>query len=370
MKLFIICRQFYDFEKQERIIGGIQTYLRQLVRLAEANGYALTILQCAAAPCEKLLNAAGSLRVVGVPTQNKKFVRALLQKAERLGDPERDLLLFATSTIIEKHGFRKSLAIQHGIYWDIETIHGKHPPFPLDLALRAVQARRIISQHRQVSRMVCVDYNYVNWLRSLTVDRSLAYTVIPNTASLPETVPVRSGPTVRMVFARRFVEIRGVRLLTKVLPQLLRRFPQLSLTLAGSGPLEAELRECFAGFDRVNFCSYDPDESIPFHAQFDIAVVPTVGSEGTSLSLLEAMAAGCAVVCSDVGGMSNLILDRYNGRILPPEPEAFDTALTELIEDETLRRRLAENGRATLKSSFSQAVWEERWRSVLRQFEA
>ena len=55
MKLFIICRQFYDFEKQERIIGGIQTYLRQLVRLAEANGDALTVFQCAAAPRGELL---------------------------------------------------------------------------------------------------------------------------------------------------------------------------------------------------------------------------------------------------------------------------------------------------------------------------
>ncbi len=369
MHLFIVCRNYYDFEKNSLIIGGIQTYLRSFVRLAESQGYELTVLQLSRQRTERSVSEDGRIRVIGVPSRKKQFIRDLVTEAESLGDPEKDLLIFATSTQIVKHRFHNSVAIQHGIYWDTDRIHGKRPPYPVDLWLRAIQARRIISQHKLVSRMVCVDYNYVNWLRSLTVDRSLRYTVIPNmTKTQREPRPEHRG--VRLIFARRFVEIRGVRLLMEFMPEILERYPEFSLTLAGSGPLESDLRERFAGMERVRFCIYNPDDSIAVHREHDIAIVPSSGSEGTSLSLLEAMAAGCVVVCSDVGGMSNLILDRFNGRILPPDPAAFRDAVIELLEDPALRQELANNGQRTIENCFSLESWEERWLQVLRSFEA
>ena len=366
MKLFILCTRFLDFESKTQLIGGIQTYLRNLIRLAESQGYALDILQVSEKAEEYRLTEDGRIRVIGVPSGKKHFIRDLISKAEESGDPARDVLIFATSTQIEKHSFRNSIGIQHGIYWDVPTVHGKRPPFPLDLSLRAAQAKKIISQHRLVSRMVCVDYNYVNWLRALTVDRSLAYTVIPNASDLPALNPGREDGSVRLIFARRFETIRGVDLIMDLLPRLFGRYSNLYVTLAGGGSREEELKTFFQNTDRVSFLCYSPEDSLRVHQDFDIAIVPTIGSEGTSLSLLEAMAAGCAVVCSDIGGMSNLILDRFNGRIVQPSSDEFYVALCELIEDRGLRERLAAKGRETVVASFSMKTWEDRWCRVLR----
>ena len=50
----------------------------------------------------------------------------------------------------------------------------------------------------------------------------------------------------------------------------------------------------------------------------DIVLIPTKAAEGTSLSCLEAMASGRAVIAGCVGGLSDLIVDGYNGLLLRP----------------------------------------------------
>ena len=50
----------------------------------------------------------------------------------------------------------------------------------------------------------------------------------------------------------------------------------------------------------------------------DVVVIPSVATEGTSLSCLEAMASGRPVMAGWVGGLSNLIIHEYNGLLLHP----------------------------------------------------
>lgn len=368
MRIFLIYQRYIDEVNGTPVIGGLQTYMEHLGAFAGRAGYPFTVIQRSVRPFTRTVREEGPVQVVGVVQKHRDWTADQVAEAHRLGDPDRDLIIFGTTTQVRKHRFRRSIALQHGIYWDVPTLHGRRPPFPLDVGLRAVQAVQQISWHRRVSRMICVDYNYVNWLRALTVDRSLAYTVIPNAAELPTLRPHTDREHVRLIFARRFETIRGVELIMELLPRLLERYPRLLVTLAGGGSLEQTLKARFAGQERVRFVCYAPSESLEYHLDQDIAIVPTIGSEGTSLSLLEAMAAGCAVVCSDVGGLSNLILDRFNGRILPPETGAFYEALCELIDHESLRRELAANGRRTVEASFSLEAWEGRWGKVLEEF--
>ena len=99
----------------------------------------------------------------------------------------------------------------------------------------------------------------------------------------------------------------------------------------------------------------------------DIAVVPTTGSEGTSLSLLEAMASGCAVVCTNVGGMTNIVLSGYNGLMISPEEDELFDALATLIEDASLRARLQSNAYTCAKEAFSLKRWQDCWEKVIER---
>ena len=70
-------------------------------------------------------------------------------------------------------------------------------------------------------------------------------------------------------------------------------------------------------------------------------------SEGLPVSILEAMAAGLPVVASDVGGVTEAVVDGETGLVVPPgNPDALAAALERLVVDGDLRRRLGAAGRA------------------------
>ena len=275
-------------------------------------------------------------------------------------------MIFATSTLVVKTRFKRVIGIQHGIYWDVDSIHGRKVSGDWSsLLLRMVQAKQQLDYHRLVNTMVCVDLNYVNWMRSLTVANKLRYTYIPNFAEVAEEKEIKTKNTIDIVFARRFEEIRGCNLLIEVLPSILAKNSDLRLTIAGCGSMELQLREAFSGSSQVAFVSYDAADSIAFHSCFDIAIVPTIASEGSSLSLLEAMSAGCAVIATDVGGMSNILLDGFNGLQIEPTAYELERAIDCLVSDEGLRNRLSECARKTVSCSFSHDIWATKWKRVI-----
>lgn len=366
-KIIFLYFRYYDFASNRYEIGGIETYIRNLCEVASACGCEPHVLiPIQGAIDDRVLAAGEEVHLVKcVPGD----VHPLVAEAYRIGNAQEDVLVFATSTMIEKTKFNHTVGIQHGIYWDTTSIHGQEfTGRNVSTAARAVQAKSILNQHSLVSRMVCVDLNYVNWMRALSVANRLPYTYIPNFADTSIAVPERkSDGKVRVVFARRFEAIRGCELLIDVMPRLLREHPEVELTIAGDGSLEGELHKAFDGGGRVKFTRYDAWESIAFHGRFDIALVPSVASEGTSLSLLEAMSAGCAVVATDIGGMSNIVLSGHNGLLVRPEADDLYRSVSRLVRDIELRTRLSRNARRTVEDSFSRERWAESWTEVLKE---
>src|SRR5690606_26952856 len=83
------------------------------------------------------------------------------------------------------------------------------------------------------------------------------------------------------------------------------------------------------------------------YREADICVIPTVGSEGQSLACLEAMASGCAVVATRVGGLPELIRDGVDGLLCDPTPDSLADAVRRLVRDPALRLRLGAEARRT-----------------------
>ncbi|MEN6336505.1 MAG: glycosyltransferase family 4 protein, partial [Phycisphaerales bacterium] len=152
--------------------------------------------------------------------------------------------------------------------------------------------------------------------------------------------------------------------------RLLEQYPVVEFTFAGEGPDERWLRETFARQPRVTIVKYLPQDSTEIHRRHHIAVVPSLASEGTSLSVVEAMGAGCAVVATCVGGITNLIIDGHNGLLAMPNAESLHAALRRLIENAPLRRDLGIEARRCAEVSFNLPLWKRRWRAVLEQVAA
>ncbi len=88
-------------------------------------------------------------------------------------------------------------------------------------------------------------------------------------------------------------------------------------------------------------------------AESHIVCLPSFYAEGIPKSLIEAAAAGRAIVTSDMPGCREVVHHGDNGLLVAPRnPEALAEALEKLIKDPTLRRRMGARGRARAEAEF------------------
>jgi len=175
----------------------------------------------------------------------------------------------------------------------------------------------------------------------------------------------RSDMIIRILFARRFCEFRGTRIMAEAAKNILACHSNVQFTFAGEGPDEKWLKEFFADEACVKFLKYLPNEALNIHLKQDIAVIPSLASEGTSLSAAEAMGAGCAVVATDIGGITNMIIDGYNGLLVSPNVSELISALVQVLERPEFMRQLGANAYCVASKGFSLDQWQARWQRVI-----
>ena len=114
------------------------------------------------------------------------------------------------------------------------------------------------------------------------------------------------------------------------------------LLIVGDGDAHDEVHAALAvlGDKLVYTGALAPDELVQVYAASDIAVWPAAG-EAYGIALLEAQAAGLAVIAGRERGVPDVVLDGETGILTAPgEADAFAAATRRLIHDETLRHRL------------------------------
>jgi glycosyltransferase involved in cell wall biosynthesis len=98
----------------------------------------------------------------------------------------------------------------------------------------------------------------------------------------------------------------------------------------------------------------------------DIGIIPTLFSEGTSLSVLESQASGVPCVVSNVGGLPNLVLHDYNGMVVKPTFEDFKNAIEHLYNNKDILNKYSKRG-IDVAQSFSMEHWKNRWKRVFNE---
>lgn len=154
--------------------------------------------------------------------------------------------------------------------------------------------------------------------------------------------------TQRILFLGRIDEPRkGLEVLLRALPQVFSALDRCEVVVAGPGDSD-EYKEFLdpSWIDRVSFVgAISDEEKRRALRQVDLYVAPHIGGESFGIVLAEAMAAGTAVVASDLPAFDRVLQSGKSGKLFPVgDSEALGRAIVELMTNSEQRRAYVDAG--------------------------
>jgi glycosyltransferase involved in cell wall biosynthesis len=175
-------------------------------------------------------------------------------------------------------------------------------------------------------------------------------------------------PRPRVVFTGRLHPQKNLSTLLSAWPSVVRHHGA-NLILVGAGPDRARLEAQAAALGitpHIQFAGSVADPA-PILRAADAFVLPSV-AEGMSNSLLEAMATALPCLASQIGGNVDLLDDGQTGLLLPAdEPEAWSTALNQVLTVPAMARRLGAAARARIEAEFALPVVVDRYVALYQE---
>lgn len=175
------------------------------------------------------------------------------------------------------------------------------------------------------------------------------YNGIEDTAFEPASAAplAADGPVILCV--ANLIHYKGHRYLLEACAQLRDGGMPFTLVLVGDGPERGELEQRAAGLSiDVRFLGRRTDIA-QLLARADVCVLPSL-TEGLSNAVMEAMAAGKAIVATNVGGTGELLRDGRGVLVPPANAEALARAISRVLQDAELSASLREHSREWARS--------------------
>jgi glycosyltransferase involved in cell wall biosynthesis len=148
---------------------------------------------------------------------------------------------------------------------------------------------------------------------------------------------------------------KNQQLMLEAMSRITRSNTRVKLIIVGDGPQRRDLERMVIRLNiqsSVHFAGYRTDAQL-FYPLFDLFLL-TSRTEGTAMTLLEAMAAGIPCIVSDVGGNPEIVLDGQNGYVIPDNDVlALVKKIGILFREPERRKEMGKNGRQRFMHFFS-----------------
>lgn len=156
----------------------------------------------------------------------------------------------------------------------------------------------------------------------------------------------------------RFTPGKGVEYLIDGFNILVKERPDLKLLMIGDGPSKEYIKQKILklGLDeKIIMKEFVPNQEIlPIYQNSSVFVLPSI-DEGVPRTILEAMACGIPVVCTELPQLVDIV--KGCGITVPKrDPIAIYEAISKILSDKDLFRKLSENGRKNVVDNYS---WED-----------
>jgi len=196
--------------------------------------------------------------------------------------------------------------------------------------------------------------------------------IVPNFVDSGKYIPELSGYRIRkehslenkkvILFLGRLVPYKGAEYLIASYKKVKEKVKDAVLVIAGSGPLEQELKKQAADLklEDVVFTPAEEDDIPEYYAACDIFVLPSVTrQEAFGIVLLEAMSSGKPVVSTNISGMPYVVGNA--GIVVPPrDPEALADAIIRILTEKDLRVKMGRRARERVEKEFNKEAAAEK----------
>lgn len=208
---------------------------------------------------------------------------------------------------------------------------------------------------------VCSSYMKEEVVRIFNLSQDKV-TVHPNGIQFPPTTsketrkrpPYMTKQDKVIFYIGRLVYEKGIHTLIQAMPGILSHVPQAKLIIAGSGPMEHELRTLAAHLgDRVLFTGFIDDSSrVQLYQHANVCVIPSL-YEPFGIVALEAMASRRPLVISDTGGLAEIIRHGVDGyKALPGHVDSLSWHITEMLLHPKLAAKMADSAYQMLQNNY------------------
>jgi len=228
-------------------------------------------------------------------------------------------------------------------------------PFRHDNRLWSFAAPPVKKYVNKADGVIAVSNAAANFIEHFTPKKNIV--IIPNGVDTdrfnsPEKSNITEKPTI--LYVGRLVYRKGLHVLIRAMPYVLRKIPDAQLLIAGNGHMKCliELLIKRYGLEKhVKLLGFVPDKNLPMlYYMCNVFVLPSLHGESFGVTLLEAMASGKPIVASNVGGIPEVIEDDVTGLLVKKDSEKeLADAISKILIDPNLAKILANNARKSVE---------------------
>jgi glycosyltransferase involved in cell wall biosynthesis len=357
--------------------GGAELHLARLMGVLAERGHDVTILQAG--------DEAGSTDYQGARVTSVKVrgTHPLVRRADLLRKWPKAINRSTDRVHLNQYFLARPVRRSYRL---TATSHGVDFDIPSDLPLAASRraSRRLLAPATEIAALrtilrtqarvalqstdaiASVDTAFLRFVRTSLPRGRAKVTYIPNFVDdefFGEMSTTKARPAI-VLFPRNPSPSRGPHIALGALKLIQERGVRVELRVVGGGSLLEDMRAAAVDLGVLDIVSFvgqiDHSAMAAELAGALIAIFPSVCAEGTSLACLEAMASGTAVIVSNVGGLTDLVIDGFNGRVVEPTVRHLAESIEQAIRQSDETATMALNGRA-VANAFRFTRWRQQW---------
>lgn len=387
-KIAMLVRGVFYPDGSNLIFGGVERYTIDLCKLLKKLGYEIDVFQGASSIWTQEYQG---IRFYGLIDGGWHYntAPALNQRFHERIENNYDFVIYNGCNLNYPKSKPNSLSIHHGIWWDCVNTIGLG--WVTDRSVSHVSAefyRHMEFCLNNIDKIVSVDTNAINWTRAVFPHiNNNKFEYIPNYVDLDkfknleekkkkslkskknEDKNIKEDKKFTVLFPRRLEEARGWHITLELAKRLSVKYPDIHFSFVGrQAPQREEMMKKITNiYPNIHYKWLDMADMPQVYQEADIVILPSIWSEGTSLSCLEAMACGKPVIAGLVGGLTDLIINDFNGILIQAGKEGtLENAILDLYNNSKKREMLSQNGLQVVKR-FSKDRWEQQWIKVIKE---